>query len=57
MRSQFSLAVAIPFQHFFGADDPHRLRVVDGKRQAIGIPKLDVVGLMIPLFGEGRIGC
>ncbi len=55
LQSAFPLAVAVALQHLFGAHHPHRSRMVDGKRQAFGIPKLDLVGPMVALLGEGQV--
>src|SRR5215475_6572593 len=42
-----ALAITIPFQDLLRADHTHRLRVVDRKGQAFGVPKLNPVSLVI----------
>ena len=58
LPGQFSPPIAVALQHLFGADHPHRRRVVEGQGQGFGIPsipKLDVVGLGIALLRPAEV--
>ena len=52
ISASLALAITIPFQYLFRAHHAHRLGIIDGERQALGVPKLNPIGLVILGFRE-----
>jgi hypothetical protein len=56
MSGAFPSTITLTLEHLFGSHNAHWIGIIESERQTFGIPELNLVGLVILLLREGRVG-